>query len=189
MGLGWPIASGLSARLLPKVGFRRLLRTGLLLVFCGCLLTATAAYLDFHFVFLMLGMGMLGLGMGFSNIPLLFSVQASVSWNRRGSATASTLFFRTVGGTISVGVMGALLARAIRRDPLLPPGLANILIGPSHGAGVSEELLDRLSRVMDWGLYRIFFCSAGIALIALVCGLFFPDVGKEPKGDEEIEGI
>ena len=51
------------------------------------------------------------------------------------------------------------------------------------------ELLDRLSAVMDWGLYRIFFCSAGIALIALVIGFFFPDIGKEPAPNEEIEGI
>jgi EmrB/QacA subfamily drug resistance transporter len=187
MGIGWPLASGFSARILSKVGFRRLLRTGLILVFSGCSLTAVAAYANFHFVFLMLGMGLLGLGMGFSNIPLLFSVQSSVNWNRRGSATASTLFFRTVGGTIAVGVMGAVLAKALRRDPLLPPGLANKLIGPSHGHGVSAELLERLSRVMDWGLYRIFFFSAGIALLALLFGLFFPDIGKEPKNDEAIE--
>lgn len=189
MGLCWPVASGLSARVLPKVGFRRLLLTGLSLVFSGCLLTALAAYFDLPFFLLMLGMGMLGLGMGFSNIPLLFSVQSSVKWNRRGTATASTLFFRTVGGTIAVGVMGALLARALRRDPSLPEGLANKLIGPTHGEGVSVELLNRLSNVMDWGLYRIFFCAAGIALLALLFGLFFPNVGKEAKPNEEIEGI
>lgn len=178
MGIGWPLASGFSARILPKVGFRKLLRTGLTLVFSGCSLTAFAAYWDLPFGFLMLGMGMLGMGMGFSNIPLLFSVQSSVSWNRRGSATASTLFFRTVGGTIAVGVMGAVLAAALRRDPFLPPGLANQLIGPTHGAGVSIELLNRLSAVMDWGLYRIFFFSSGIAFLALLFGLFFPDIGK-----------
>jgi EmrB/QacA subfamily drug resistance transporter len=189
MGICWPVASGMTARLLPKVGFRKLLRFGLTLVLTGCSITALSAYLDLPFVCLMLGMGLLGLGMGFSNIPLLFSVQCSVNWNRRGSATASTLFFRTVGGTISVGVMGALLAKALRRDPLLPPGLANRLVGPSHGQGVSPELLDRLSKVMDWGLYRIFFYSAGIALLALLFGLFFPDVGKEPQANEEIEGI
>lgn len=189
MGVGWPIASGLSARILPRVGFRRLLRTGLVLVFSGCMTTALAAYFNLHFALLMVGMGLLGLGMGFSNIPLLFSVQASVSWNRRGTATASTLFFRTIGGTIAVGVMGAVLARALLRDPSLPSGLANDLIGPNHGAGVSIQLLERLSAVMDWGLYRIFFYSAGIAFLALLFGMFFPNVAKEAKPDEEIEGI
>lgn len=189
MGICWPIASGISARILPRIGFRALLRSGLVLVFVGSLWEAVSAFLAWPFPTLMIGMAVLGLGMGFSNIPLLFSVQTSVPWNRRGTATASTLFFRTIGGTIAVGMMGAILAKALGRDPSLPLGLANDLIGPSHGEGVRIELLERLSSVMDWGLYRIFFCSAGVALLALVFGLFFPDIGKEAKLDESIEGL
>ncbi len=192
MGIGWPVASGLSARILPRTGFRALLRTGLALVFSGCLLTSAAAYYHLPFPLIMVGMGLLGLGMGFSNIPLLFSVQSSVNWNRRGTATASTLFFRTVGGTISVGVMGAILTKALKRDPLLPPGLANELIGPNHGFGVNIELLERLSTVMDWGLYRIFLCASGIAFLALVFGFFFPDVKnfkKDMPSNEEAENL
>lgn len=189
MGICWPVASGLSARLLPKLGFRALLRAGLVLVLLGSLCEAFGAYFNLPFPVLMLGMAILGLGMGFSNIPLLFSVQTSVPWNRRGTATASTLFFRTIGGTIAVGMMGAILAKALGRDPSIPVGLANQLIGPLHGEGVRLELLDKLSSVMDWGLYRIFFCSAGVAFFALLFGLFFPDIGKDAKLDEEIESI
>ena len=189
MGIGWPVASGISARLLPRVGFRLLLRTGLFLVLGGCLLVAVSASQGWPFPVLMAGMGLLGLGMGFSNIPLLFSVQSAVEWNRRGVATASTLFFRTIGGTITVGVMGAILAKALRMDPTLPYDLANILIGPTHGAGVETELLDKLSAVMDWGLYRIFFGSAAVAGLALIFGFFFPDIGKEAKADENVESI
>lgn len=189
MGLAWPVASGLSARILPRVGFRNLLRFGLICVLSGTLLTALGAYFDLPLWVLMTGMGILGLGMGFSNIPLLFSVQTSVSWNRRGTATASTLFFRTIGGTIAVGVMGAILAKALKRDPTLPLGIANDLIGPNHGAGVPLDLLERLSAVMDWGLYRIFFYSAAIAAVALVIGFFFPNIGKEAKPNEEVETL
>ncbi len=188
MGICWPIASGLSARLLPKLGFRLLLRVGLFLVFFGALFVALSAYFALPFTFFMVGMGLLGLGMGFSNIPLLFSVQTSVPWNRRGTATASTLFFRTIGGTITVGVMGAIFAKALGHDPSLL-GLANTLIGPLHGAGVELELLEQLSDAMHWGLYRIFFASAGVAMLAVIFGMFFPDIGKEAKLDEEVEGI
>lgn len=184
MGVCWPIASAFSARILPRVGFRRLLRMGLVLVLAGCLVTALTARFDLPFVLLMVGMGLLGLGMGFSNIPLLFSVQSSVEWNRRGSATASTLFFRTIGGTIAVGVMGAILAKGFLRDPLLPPSVANELMGPSHGENVAPELLARLSDAMDWSLHRIFFYSAGIALLALLFGLFFPEVKKDPTHEK-----
>jgi EmrB/QacA subfamily drug resistance transporter len=189
MGICWPLASGISSRLLPKLGFRTLLRSGLVLVFLGSFWDALSAFFALPFPTLMLGMAVIGLGMGFSNIPLLFSVQTAVPWNRRGTATATNLFCRTIGGTIAVGMMGAILAKALERDPSLPLGLANDLIGPSHGEGVKIELLERLSRVMDWGLYRIFFCSAGVAFFALCFGLFFPDIGKDAKLDEKIEGL
>jgi EmrB/QacA subfamily drug resistance transporter len=192
MGLAWPLASGLSARILSRVGFRTLLRMGLVLVFTGTSIVAAGAHFYLPLPVLMLGMGVLGLGMGFSNIPLLFSVQSSVDWNRRGTATASNLFFRTIGGTISVGVMGAILAKALRRDPSLPMGLANDLISPSPGVGVSEEMLDRLVVLMDRGLHKIFFFSAGIAALAVIIGLFFPKVvpmGKMEPSNENAKSI
>lgn len=189
MGISWPLASGFSARILPKIGFRPLLRTGLACVLTGCSVTAATAIFDGPFPVLLAGMGLLGLGMGFSNIPLLFSVQSSVSWNRRGSATASTLFFRTIGGTIAVGVMGGILAKALRKDASLPLTAANSLIGPEHGRNLSEELLLKLARVLDWGLDRIFLYSTAIALVALLFGLFFPDIGKEIRPDEEMESV
>ncbi len=185
MGICWPIASGLSARLLPRAGFRFLLRTGLLLVFAGTLIIALSAYFQLPFPALMVGMALLGLGMGFSNIPLLFSVQTSVQWNRRGTATASTLFFRTIGGTITVGVMGAILAKALRDEPSLL-GLANSLIGPLHGEGMKRELLENLSSTLNGSIHRIFFGSAGVAMLAVIVGFFFPDVGTEMKLEEKI---
>lgn len=185
MGICWPIASGFSARILPKVGFRNLLRVGLLLVVAGCSVTSLNVFLGGPFLFLSLGMGLLGLGMGFSNIPLLFSVQASVDWNRRGTATASTLFFRTIGGTIAVGVMGGILGKALRRDPSLPIQAANDLLGPTHGVNLTAESLQKLSTVLDWGLHRIFFYSAAIAVLALLFGLFFPNLNKEGKNEAQ----
>ncbi|MGZ3695812.1 MAG: MFS transporter [Bdellovibrionota bacterium] len=192
MGIAWPVASGLSARILSRVGFRSLLRMGLVLVLTGTTTAALGAKFNLPLPVLMLGMGILGLGMGFSNIPLLFSVQSAVDWNRRGTATASNLFFRTIGGTISVGVMGAVLAKSLRRDPTLPIGLANDLISPAPGMGVTEEMLDRLVVLMDRGLHKIFFFSAGIALLALIIGFFFPKIvpmGKAQPIDEEAESL
>lgn len=191
MGLAWPLASGLSARILSRVGFRYLLRMGLLLVFGGCAITALGAFFDLPLPVLMAGMGLLGLGMGFSNIPLLFSVQSAVDWNRRGTATASNLFFRTIGGTVAVGVMGAVLSKALRKDPTLPPGLANELVKIVTPQGINEEMLGRLMVLMNQGLMKIFFFSSGIALLALLIGLFFPRIvvpGKEAPC-EEAEGV
>ena len=104
----WPsagrIASALAGRLLPRPGYRRLVRGGLAPERRsrrpGARAPAPAGRgaprrraLTFAY----------GVGLGFANTPLVIAVQSSVPWNRRGVATASTMFFRTIGGTLAVG--------------------------------------------------------------------------------------
>src|SRR3989440_6970334 len=70
---------------------------------------------------------------------LILAVQNAVPWNVRGVATASTQFFRTIGGTVGVAVMGTILnlQMAARFAPLLaryPAVVAHFPknITPSH---------------------------------------------------------
>ena len=183
MGLAWPIASGLSARILKHTGFRPLLRLGLLFVLLGSAITGSVAILNGPFQLILVGMTFLGLGMGFSNIPLLFSVQSSVDWHHRGIATASTLFFRTIGGTVAVGIMGGILAKALRSDPMVPISVANDLMGPFHGRNLSFEMLQKLAAILEKALNKVFFSCICIAFVGLIFGLFFPDFKKgKPVG-------
>ena len=57
----------------------------------------------------MLAALIVGFGMGFMMSALIISLQNAVEWRHRGVATASFQFFRTIGGAISVAIMGALL--------------------------------------------------------------------------------
>src|SRR5947209_10673311 len=59
--------------------------------------------------FIIGSMIIIGAGLGFSSIAYVLSVQNVVPWNLRGVATASTQFFRTIGGTVGVAVMGTIL--------------------------------------------------------------------------------
>ncbi|HUJ24810.1 MAG TPA: MDR family MFS transporter, partial [Myxococcales bacterium] len=109
MVIGWPIASALGGRVLTRVGFRPLIRGGL------ALSAASAAALAFflepgasvHMV--QLANAAFGAGLGFANTSLLIAVQTSVDWRQRGVATASTMFARTIGGTLAVGALGGVL--------------------------------------------------------------------------------
>ena len=138
MAVGWPIASALAGRLIPRTGFRALVRA-------GCSLTAASGTA----VALLLRPGTplraaqaltfaYGVGMGLANTPLIIAVQSSVPWSRRGVATASTMFFRTIGGTLAVGVLGGVLAHA--------------LAGSGASAEVVERLLGPERRLLDPGL-------------------------------------
>ncbi len=184
MLVGWPIAAAISGRLLTRVGMRTLVRTGAI-VACASAWVMVAALRPFAPLFAVrIAMFTLGVGMGTANTALIIAVQQAVSWSHRGVATASTMFFRMIGGALAVGVLGAVLAHAL--GPGVPTELVNQLLGPSHGRGLDEALLAPLSSSMAAGLGTIFQIIAGIGTAALVAGLVFPKVEisarSEPSG-------
>src|SRR5262249_48187782 len=76
-----------------------------------------------------------GIGLGLANTALLIAVQTSVAWRQRGVATASTMFARTIGGTLAVGVLGAALTASLLRDSSIPEGAADRRPGARRGPG------------------------------------------------------
>ena len=85
--------------------------------------------------------GTIGTGMGLSTVPLLIAVQTLIRPEQRGIATTGILFFRNIGGTLGVAVMGATLTARLGVEVaglaegarVLPPSLAAGLVA---GMGV-----------------------------------------------------
>jgi EmrB/QacA subfamily drug resistance transporter len=174
MVIGWPIASALGGRLLPYLGFRPLIRGGLLISAAGAAAMAFGLTPGAALWVPRAASTLFGAGLGFANTSLLIAVQTSVKWEQRGIATASTMFCRTVGGALSIGALGGILAAALRRDPTLPREAASQLLGPEHGRHLSPELLHRLSGVLEQGLARSFWVILGLAVAAFCVGWLFP---------------
>jgi EmrB/QacA subfamily drug resistance transporter len=174
LAIGWPITSTLSGRLLPTVGYRRLISGGLAVVAASGLALALLLRPGVSLAVPLVGTFLFGAGLGLANTPLLIAVQTSVPWNRRGVATASTMFFRTIGGTLSVGLLGGVLARAlvsagasdVVADRLLSPERA--LLPPNVVAGLAGALQ---------GAMDVVFWSVGaIAAAAFLVSLLFPAI-------------
>src|SRR5256886_4633314 len=126
-----------------------------------------------------------GIGLGLANTALLIAVQTSVEWRQRGVATASTMFARTIGGTLAVGVLGGVLSAAVLRDGTVPAGAADRLLGPEHGAGLDPAVVSSLSVSLQSGLGTVFWAIAGISVAAAITSLFFPRI---PIGKAAPEG-
>ena len=178
MAVGWPVASAISGRLLSRVGFRPLVRGGVLVLAIGA---AGLAWImtrgDVSSLELKIVAAVLGIGMGFSNTALVISVQTSVAFGERGVATASTMFFRSIGGTIGVGVMGAVLAHelltsAVTRQVGGAELIARIL-GPDR-KNVAPTLLAAISADLQRGIAHIAIICLGLALLSVVAAWFFP---------------
>jgi len=159
MVIGWPIASAVSGLAISAIAAAALaffLRPG------ASIHMPQAASALF------------GVGLGLANTALLIAVQTTVEWRQRGVATASTMFARTIGGTLAVGVLGGILGAALRRDESIPEGAADQLLGPGHGQGLASSVMEALSVSLQSGLGIIFWTIAGISLAAAAISLLFP---------------
>jgi EmrB/QacA subfamily drug resistance transporter len=174
MVIGWPVASAISGRALPRVGFRPLIRSGLAISAAAAISLALLLRPGTSLHVPQIMSALLGVGLGFANTALLIAVQTSVEWRQRGVATASTMFARTIGGTLAVGVLGAVLSSALLQDRSVPAGAADRLLGPEHGVGLDPDVVRALAASLEGGLETVFWSIAGIALAAAVTSLFFP---------------
>lgn len=179
MLVSWPVASAISGRLIPRYGFRGLVRGGMVLVAIASVILAFAFARGATSGELRLGSIAFGIGMGFANTALVIAVQSSVGFSQRGVATASTMFFRNMGGTIGVGVMGVVLARALlASDTARAAGGATLvarILGPERRS-VDPAILRAISGDLALGLSRVMWIIAGLALVAAIAAVFFPAV-------------
>jgi EmrB/QacA subfamily drug resistance transporter len=179
MALGWPVASAISGRLVPRLGYRPLLRAGFATSAAAALLAAMALRPGAPLPLIQAIMAGYGAGLGLANPPLLIAVQTSVPWNRRGVATASTLFFRTIGGTLAVGILGGVLAHALAGAGARPD-LVEKLLGPER-ATLDPAVVAPLAGALQRAMTVVFGAGAAIACAAFATVLAFPKVDVAPR--------
>jgi hypothetical protein len=130
----------------------------------------------------------IGLGLGFSSTIYLVSVQNAVPWRRRGVATSSVVFFRTVGDLIGVAVMGAFLNASLRdrysaavgRAAGGDPGLGrllsdpNALLQPAVRNRIPEGAYSEVAGALAASLSPAFWVLLYFGLSALAVATHFP---------------
>ncbi len=180
MVVGWPIASALSGRLIPRTGFRALVRGGLLVTLASGIAAALLLHPGTPLRAVQALTFAYGVGMGLANTPLIIAVQSSVPWSRRGVATASTMFFRTIGGTLAVGILGGVLAHALTRSGASAE-VAEKLLGPERRL-LDPALVAGLSGALQGALGIVFWTVAAIAACAFAVSLRFPRLHVSAAG-------
>lgn len=176
--IGWPVASTIAGQLLPKVGFRFLVRFGMTLAGLSTFAFAIAIEHGASLGTYQLLSACFGAGLGCGNTPLLIAVQSTVAHEERGVATAAAMFFRFIGGTLFVGLLGAALASSLAEAPGLTPELAARLLSPERSQLPAAVLADA-SAAITHAVVVVFrtVAAAGAGCIAL--GFAFPNVRSE----------
>ena len=184
--IGWPIASTVCGRILPRSGPRKLVRLGLSLVCAGTLAVWLLVRADASNMSLRVAMFTFGAGMGFANTALLIAAQESVGWAQRGIATATTMFSRSIGGAVSLGALGAVLAH--RLSGVVNEELLNAMLGPEHGRGVDPHAIAAASVAVDHAMLPMFTSVAVVGALALAMGMAFPEMRFAARAAPSAEG-
>jgi EmrB/QacA subfamily drug resistance transporter len=153
--LGWVGMSIVTGRMLPRVGFRPFILSGLACVTLG-FVGLSSVHPEGPIWLMHLYLGLMGVGMGMTMLSLLLAVQSAVRREQLGVATSLGQFTRSIGGAIGVAVMGAVVAAAI----------------PSSGSSPAALAL---------GLHRAFVVGAVVSLVALGSALLVPGGLPEQK--------
>jgi hypothetical protein len=177
MLVSWPLASAVSGRILKRIPMSTATKLG------GMLIPIGAVFLLFlapgeNLVIAGIGPALMGFGMGLLNITSVVMIQGSIAWSKRGSATASLIFSRTLGNTIGVAAIGALLNFGIIYFASAGGGtviettdhVRELLssIGTVAGGGASAELQGILHRALHlafWEMLAFAVCAGGVSLL------------------------
>jgi MFS family permease len=167
MSGGWSAGGLVAGQVVNRVGVRPLTVGGMALMSLGYLALALWPQAPWRGL-LWIG-GTIGVGMGLAAVTLILLVQTRSAPERRGMATAAILFFRSVGATMGVAVMGAVLtARLGAGLDRLEAGAGTV--SPALAAAVTREI----------GL--TFWLGATAAVLGLVAISFTPGGSLAKEG-------
>jgi Na+/melibiose symporter-like transporter len=178
------VSSTIIGQLISRTGkWKRYMVVGSILLTIGVSLMSTLRY-DTSYVLVAVFMFVMGSGVGMVMQNLVLVVQNSVDPRQLGVASASVAFFRSLGGTIGVSVMGAVLGTQVTqfvKDGLTSLGAA----GAQAAQGLSGSTIPDLSalpapvRVIVESAYGhaigdVFLLAVPLALVTVIAIAFLP---------------
>ncbi|MGN7965793.1 MDR family MFS transporter [Microbacterium sp. 22179] len=192
MMAGLLISSMVIGQLVTRFGkWKGYLVLGAVLLIAGSVLLSTLHY-DTDFVLVSIYMFLMGAGVGMTMQNLVLIVQNVAKPSEMGVASSGVTFFRSLGGTVGVSVMGAVLANSLTglfADGKERLGAAIAQLG-EKGADVAAQLTSgtlpevRLlpepvrSIIEDFyaqAISHAFVIGIPLAIISLVAILFLPN--------------
>ena len=187
MSVLWTTSSFIGGRLLVKKGVKFTAILGIFFLLVGTLLlamiTTSTPLMALPFI-----TAIQGIAFGLVITITTVTVQSAVGWSMRGVATASNTFFRNLGQTIGVALLGtyfnAKMTANLRQQGAIEDidtEQMNELINPHTTQALPENLRTSLKEALVFGIHHVFTVLILIALIALIMTLLLPR--QQPVGD------
>jgi MFS family permease len=124
---------------------------------------------------LALSLGIVGAGMGMLIQSYIIATQNDVQVSVVGTATAALQFFRSMGGSLAVAGLGALLAARLATELPAHLGAATSRIDQGRllegGAAIPADLVEGTHAALGASLHTVFLVLIPIAMLGLVLAL------------------
>jgi EmrB/QacA subfamily drug resistance transporter len=177
--LGLALASTVGGRIVTATGrWKPLVVAGTLLIVAGLALLGLTRH-DTPYWRLALAMGLLGIGLGATLQNLVLAVQNQVGLRELGAAGSAVSFFRTLGGTIGVSALGAVLAGRVGRftaDGLAESGVRAGGSSLARPAELPAPVRAVIEDAYGHATGDLFVYTVPLALAAFVCVFFIREV-------------
>jgi EmrB/QacA subfamily drug resistance transporter len=137
---------------------------------------------------------LMGMGMGAVMQNLVLAVQNVVRPTDLGAATSTVSFFRSLGGTIGVSVLGAVLASQVASrisSGLTAAGINPAATGGSGSIGIGQlndlpgPVADIVRMAYGDGTARIFAVALGLSVVTLVAVLFIKEMPLRTQSGQQ----
>lgn len=175
--------STLSGNLASRTGrYRWLALAGLVILVLGeFLLTRMTA--ETGNLQAVLNMIVVGFGLGITMPIFVLAVQNSVPRQHIGSVTSLVQFFRSMGGTLGVAGLGAVLSHHMAQElrTVFPKTSAELmpnpqaLMAPETSGTMPEAMREMLQQVLSHGLHHVFLFGVAIAALSVVIVAFLKE--------------
>lgn len=193
MIVGLLISSTVVGQLISRYGkWKAYMVSGALLLTVGMFLMGSIEY-DTNYVLVSVYMFVLGAGVGMVMQNLVLIVQNTVSPANIGTSSASVSFFRSLGGTVGVSVMGSVLGTTVlnmmteRSDDLRAALVKLGAEGAKIGQALQNGTIPRVSElppgvrsiiesIYGQSVADIFLVAAPLAIVSLIAIAFLPNI-------------
>ncbi|WP_232678164.1 MDR family MFS transporter [Nocardioides sp. R-C-SC26] len=190
---GLLVSSIVTGRVISRTGsWKRYLVGGMVLVIAGLALLSTIDA-DTPLPWVGVFMALVGLGLGATQQNLVLAVQNSVSLHQMGAASSVVAFFRSIGGSVGVSVLGAVLASQVSDS--MRTGLRELGVSESgHQSHAIPDLSalpgpvrDLYEHAFGTSVGHLFAVTVPFAILALIAIAFIQEAPLRTTLDHERE--
>jgi EmrB/QacA subfamily drug resistance transporter len=130
-------------------------------------------------IYYVAAMTAMGMGLGPAGPMVSISVQNAVDMRDLGTATSLNSFFRSMGGSFGVAIMGAILFAGLSDQSVSTPGLSTgglLHGGPAVIASLPENVRTVIVASFGHSFRYVYMVGAGICILGVALAIFMKEL-------------